>query len=228
MKTTHKILFISDTHTMHEDLDKHFDMPIADFIVHAGDFTGQGSEHHTRKFLKWFSNLNMYDHKIFIAGNHDWLFERNRSWGHELVNEYSKKYSKIHYLEDNGVEICGLKFWGSPVSRPFCNWAFNRLESKMEQHWKAIPEDTDILITHSPPYMIMDYAESGSAEHTGSESLYREVFDRIKPMVHVFGHIHEQYGIKEIDGIKFINASNLDGGYSMVNPPILMEVEVDI
>ena len=220
MKTTHKILFISDTHTMH------FEMPIADFIVHAGDITGQGSEHSVRKFLKWFGSLSMYDHKIFIAGNHDWLFERDRSWAIQLVNEYSKKYSKIHYLEDSGVELWGLKFWGSPVTKPFCDWAFNRPESKMAEHWAAIPEDTDILITHGPPYMLMDYAESGSQEHTGSESLYWNIVKRIKPKIHVFGHIHEQYGVKEFDGIKFINASNLDGGYSMVNPPILVELEI--
>lgn len=226
-KIKHKILLISDTHTFHTNLNN---LPEADFLIHAGDITGRGSEHTVRKFLKWFGELRLYPHKIFIAGNHDWLFESTPGLARRLVKEYNNQYKdngEIIYLEDSGVERWGLKFWGTPVSRPFMNWAFNRHESKLKQHWEAIPTNTDILITHSPPYMIMDYAHMGSKEHCGSPSLYQEVVKRIKPKVHVFGHIHEGYGVKEMDNIKFVNASVLNGAYDLVNEPILLEVEVD-
>jgi Icc-related predicted phosphoesterase len=224
-----KLLFISDTHTMHEGLANKFPLPAADFLIHAGDITGRGSEHTIRKFLKWFGELRLYEHKIFIAGNHDWLFESSPGFARKLVKEYANRYKdrgEIIYLEDSGVERWGLNFWGSPVTRPFYDWAFNRPESKLAQHWSAIPDDTDVLITHDPPYMIMDYSFSGSEEHCGSPSLWTEITKRIKPKVHVFGHIHEQYGIKVIGETTFINASNLDGAYDIVNPPVLLEIDV--
>lgn len=227
MKIKHKILLISDTHTYHGVLT---DMPEADFLIHAGDITGHGSENWTRKFLKWFGELRLYPHKIFIAGNHDWFFESTPGLARRLVKEYNNRYKdngEIIYLEDSGVERWGLKFWGSPVTRPFCDWAFNRPESKMAQHWAAIPTDTDVLITHGPPYMIMDYAHTGSKEHCGSPALWEEVTKRIKPKIHVFGHIHEQYGVKVIGKTTFVNASILDSAYEYKNDPILLEVEVD-
>jgi len=224
MRTMVKILFISDTHTQHEGLSKA--LPAADIIVHAGDVTGHGSEKSVRKFLKWYGQLD-YEHRIFIAGNHDWMFERNGMRARGVVKEYSRKYGEIIYLEDTGVERMGLKFWGSPISAHFGNWAFNRTEKKMAQHYAAIPDDIDVLITHNPPYMIKDYASSGSMNHVGSPSLYKEVTDRIKPEIHVFGHIHEQYGVSTIGETTFINASNLDEHYQLVNSPILMGIEVN-
>lgn len=226
MKFKVKILLISDTHTLHKDLE---DLPEADFLIHAGDITGYGSENSTRKFLKWFGELHTYSHKIFIAGNHDWLFEKNNLHGRDLVKEYANRYKdrgEIIYLEDSGVERLGVKFWGTPVSKPFCNWAFNRPENKLKQHWEAIPTNTDILITHEPPYMIMDYSHTGSKEHCGSPSLWEEVTKRIKPKIHVFGHIHEQYGVKKIGETTFVNASVLNGAYDLVNAPILLEIEM--
>jgi len=230
MKYTNKILCISDTHSKHAELVNTFDMPEADILVHAGDLTGYGSENAVRKFLKWLGGLRQYTIKIFIAGNHDWLFERNGLHGRKLVKEYANRYKEngeIIYLEDSGVERWGLKFWGTPVNRPFCDWAFNRPENKLIQHWKAIPDDIDVLITHDPPYMIKDFSHTGSNEHCGSPGLYKEIKDRIKPKLHVFGHIHEQYGIAEIGETTFVNASSLDAGYKVVNPPIVVEVEID-
>ena len=224
-----KILFISDTHWLHKEWAQNHKMPAADILVHAGDISGRGSENDVRKFLKWFGELRLYDYKIFIAGNHDFLFEDKGLLGRSLVKEYASRYmdrGELIYLEDTGTDIWGLKFWGSPVTRPFNDWAFNRPETKLAQHWAAIPDDTDVLITHDPPYMIMDYAMWGTHEHCGSPSLYKEVVERIRPKVHVFGHIHEGYGVKEIDGIKFINASCLDGYYNPVNPPTVVELEI--
>jgi Icc-related predicted phosphoesterase len=126
-------------------------------------------------------------------------------------------------LEDNGIEIDGIYFYGSPVSKPFNNWAFNRPEEKLLQHWQAIPDNTDVLITHTPPYSIMDWVD-WNRSNEGSPTLYKEVVERIKPKIHCFGNIHSGYGIKTIENTTFINASNLDDNYMCVNDPFLVEI----
>jgi Icc-related predicted phosphoesterase len=209
-----KICIISDTHNKHIRLGK---LPDADMIIHCGDFTSVGHGHEIRNFMKWYSNLNQYRYKIAVAGNHDWLFETNRALALADVPK------NVIYLEDSDVKIEGIKFYGTPVQPIFLNWAFNRLESKLAEHWKAIPDDTDVLITHAPPHSIFDFSIYDKI-HTGSPSLYYEVLERIKPTLHVFGHIHSGYGIKVIENTTFINASNLDENYMCVNEPILFEI----
>jgi Icc-related predicted phosphoesterase len=214
-----KFVIISDTHTMHKGLENRFNFPPADFLIHCGDITGRGTENTIREFLEWFNNLNQFKYKIFIAGNHDRLFEAVPQLTKEILNEYPN----IIYLEDSGIELDGIKFWGSPVSKPFMNWAFNRPEEKLKKHWETIPNNIDVLITHSPPHKIMDYGVF-SKEHTGSPSLFNEVINRIKPKIHCFGHIHNDYGMKIYGETKFINASNLNEDYKIVNPPIIIEI----
>jgi Icc-related predicted phosphoesterase len=189
----------------------------ADVIVHCGDISSVGHHHEVVNFLKWYSKLDQYKYKIFIAGNHDFLFEE------ESLLAKMEVPQNIIYLEDNGVEIDGIHFWGSPVSKPFNNWAFNRPEEKLQQHWEAIPGDTDVLITHTPPYSILDWV-NWNKSHEGSPTLYKEVFERIRPKIHCFGNIHGGYGKKTIDGITFVNASNLDENYECVNDPIFLEI----
>jgi Icc-related predicted phosphoesterase len=168
-------------------------------------------------FMKWFGKLDQFKYKICIAGNHDWLFDTNRLIAREKI-----PYNVI-YLEDSEVVIEGVKFYGTPVQRPFNNWAFNKPEEKLKQHWEAIPDDTDVLITHDLPHTIMDYVDWDRI-HVGSPSLYFEVMNRIKPKVHCFGHVHSGYGIKVIENTTFINASNLDEQYMCVNSPVIIEI----
>lgn len=208
-----KLCIISDTHNKHKHLAK---LPDADAIIHCGDFTSIGQSHEIVNFMQWYSKLP-YKYKIIIAGNHDWLFERSRILALEKVPE------NVIYLEDSGVELEGIKFWGTPVQLPFNNWAFNRHESKLKEHWAAIPDDIDVLITHCPPHTIFDWSIYDNI-CTGSPSLYWEVVQRIKPKVHCFGHIHGGYGIKAIENTTFINASNLDEDYMCVNNPVLIEI----
>lgn len=209
-----RLCIISDTHTCHKKLRN---LPDADVIIHCGDSTSMGYEHEIRDFMKWYSNLSQYKHKIIIAGNHDWLFEKNLSLAKTYIPE------NVIYLEDNGVEIDGVKFWGTPVSKPFYNWAFNRPEEKLALHWAAVPDDIDVLITHSPPFAICDYVPYNQS-HQGSTTLYHEVINRIKPKLHCFGHIHEGNGKRKIEGITFINASNLNGEYHYVNEAVIFEI----
>jgi len=207
-----KICIISDTHNKHKRLGR---LPDADMIIHCGDFTSMGHSHEIVDFMKWYSMLP-YKHKLIIAGNHDWLFERSRLLALEKVPE------NVIYLEDSGIEIEGLNFYGIPVQPPYNNWAFNRPEEKLIEHWKAIPDNTDVLITHGPPNSIFDFSVYDRI-HTGSPSLYFEVLERIRPKLHCFGHIHSGYGIKVIENTTFINASNLDESYMCVNDPVLFE-----
>lgn len=211
-----KICIISDTHNKH----KVFSMPSADIVIHCGDISSMGHEHEVKNFLKWFSGLNQYEHKIFIAGNHDLLFERNSSLARSLVPK------NVIYLEDDGIEIDGYYFYGTPIQKVFNNWAFNRDENKMQQHWKMIPDNTDILITHNPPYMIGDYV-SWDGKNEGSMSLYMEITNRIKPILHVFGHIHEGRSIKIIENTTFINTTNLDEQYYPIHNPFLIEIDAN-
>jgi len=214
-----KICIISDTHTKHKYIGlKNFE---ADVLIHCGDITGNGGIGAITDFLTWFNEQKQFKYKIFIAGNHDWLFQRNNSLARQIVEDVGR--GDIIYLENEEKVIENVKFYGTPVQPPFMNWAFNVNEPKLSEYWKIIPDNIDVLITHSPPYMIGDYVPH-SMQHEGSPSLYREVTDRIKPKVHCFGHIHEGYGIVDMGDIKFINASCLDGSYMAVNDPIIIEI----
>lgn len=209
-----KICIISDTHMKHKFVVL---KPIeADVIIHCGDMTGNGGSGAIQQFMEWFGGLEQFKHKICIAGNHDWMFEKTNLLARELVPD------NVIYLEDEEVVIDGIKFYGTPVQKHFCNWAFNRSETKMAQHWAGIPDDTDVVITHSPPYSIFDNVPMSGNQ--GSPSLYKEMVERVKPKIHCFGHIHEGYGSKLIEGTRFINASNLDGDYQCLNDPVVVEI----
>lgn len=210
-----KLCIISDTHGRHKEITNH--LPDADVIIHCGDFSGRGTENEIRDFLKWYSKLDKYQYKIFIAGNHEKLFEDSGYFARTLVPK------NVIYLQDSGIEIEGLYFYGSPVQLPFNNWAFNKSEEKLNQHWEAIPDNVDVLITHTPPYNILDNV-SGENKHFGSMTLYKHVLERIKPRINCFGHIHSSHGIKKLNGTIFINASNLDEDYNYIYKPILIEI----
>lgn len=206
------ITFISDTHTKHQEMTP--DLPGGPILVHCGDVSSRGNSWEINDFFDWFVNLP-YTHKIMIAGNHDFGFER----GSVVIPE------GIHYLQDSSVIIEGIKFYGTPWQPWFFNWAFNlpRMGNELKERWSAIPEDTNILISHGPPKGILDRVIRG-AEHVGCELLRDRIFE-IKPNVVSFGHIHEAYGQEEIDGIRFINASLLDHRYEYTNKPIVINYE---
>lgn len=216
-----KIVFISDTHNKHKQIKN---LPKADVIVHSGDFSSMGYEHEIRNFLKWFSNLTQYKYKIFIAGNHDLLFENNTSLAKTLIPD------NVIYLEDSGVKLDGIYFYGSPVSLPFLNWGFMRSYDRIKRHWKAIPDNVDVLITHTPPYGIRDYFEPKD-EYLGCPTLRDEIFNRIRPKISVFGHIHTGRGTLFTDNITFINAANteeIEKKYVLSFDPIFVELKNDI
>lgn len=206
-----KFVAISDTHCRHQSLK----LPKADAIIHAGDFTYRGDKEEVTDFLNWFSRLK-YRHKIFIAGNHDFFFERKEKEVPAIVPE------GVTYLKDSGITIQGISIWGSPVTPWFYSWAFNRQRGvEIKKHWKLIPKNTDVLITHGPVYGILDTVVN--EKKVGCKDLLSTVFE-IKPKVHVCGHIHEGYGKMEKEGIQFINASVLNENYELTNQPVVFEV----
>jgi Icc-related predicted phosphoesterase len=203
---------ISDTHSQHRKLV----LPKADCIIHAGDVSSMGREAEVIDFLDWFSALD-YKYKIFIAGNHDFFFERCDELRLKAILP-----DNVIYLNDSQTEIEGIKIWGSPISPWFYNWAFNRYRGEqIRKHWDLIAADTDILITHGPVYGFLDKTSRGDA--VGCEDLLEKV-NQIKPKVHICGHIHEAYGKIEQNGIKFINASVVNLEYKLVNKAIEFEI----
>ncbi|EQC47561.1 metallophosphatase domain-containing protein [Bacteriovorax sp. Seq25_V] len=205
-----KLTFFSDTHT------KHSEVPIGsgDILFHCGDITRRGDLKELTDFASFMATLN-FKHKIVIAGNHDFCFEDNRrDEAERILRDHG-----ITYLNDSGIEINGLKIWGSPIQPEFFNWAFNRDRGEdIKKHWDLIPADTDILITHGPPYGISDLCAHG--ERVGCHDLLMRLSELRNLKIHAFGHIHEGYGLTSIDGVKYINACSLDEKYQYANGPI--------
>jgi len=209
-----KIVCLSDTHNCHEQIS----VPDGDILIHAGDATIQGTIDEVISFNEWFANLP-HPHKIFVAGNHDWLFETNNRYARSLLDP------SIHYLQDSSVEIEELKIYGSPWQPRFFDWAFNLMRgAELAEKWKLIPVDTDVLITHGPPFGILDAVpRQYFIENTGCEELIKRV-ETIKPKLHIFGHIHCGYGTAEKFDVKFVNASNCDESYEPTNVPIVIDL----
>ena len=219
-----KITFISDTHTKHTKLNGQ--LPGGDLLIHSGDIMNSGrNSNDISDFCKWFDGIDNYDHKIFIAGNHDRMFEDTPRKAMEIVNSYKS----IDYLQDDWIEVGNdesmAKIYGSPWQPWFYDWAFNLPKGgwELEQKWNQIPKDTDILITHGPPQDHLDVSGPPYNEpHLGCAPLRVKV-DEQPPKIHVFGHIHGGYGYKFHNGTHFINASVLDERYEQVNNPLTVD-----
>jgi len=206
-----KIVFLSDTHNRHN----YVDVPDGDVVCHCGDVSMRGSEDEVASFLYWYSNLP-HKNKLFIAGNHDFLFEKAPMVSGALLSEYPE----VTYLRDSLAEIDGVKFWGSPWQPRFFDWAFNvdRGEA-IRAKWDAVPS-CDVLLTHGPPQGVLDRV---GGDYVGCEELLASI-PRIRPKVHAFGHIHENHGIIEEAGVKFVNCALLDERYKICAEPIVLEI----
>lgn len=209
-----KIVCLSDTHNRHELIA----VPDGDILIHAGDATNRGTIDEIVRFNDWFAALP-HRHKIFVAGNHDWLFETNNRRARSLLD------SSIHYLQDSFVEIEKMKIYGSPWQPRFYDWAFNlNRGAELAEKWRLIPDETTVLITHGPPHGVLDAVpRQYFIENTGCEELRKRV-EEIHPKLHVFGHIHCGYGQTEKFDVKFVNAANCDESYEPVNAPVVIDL----
>jgi len=210
-------------------LRRFIDPKQSNILVHAGDCTNVGKEHEVKEFVEWFQNIEGFDSKIFIAGNHDFAFETKPPWLSNYINPENLSQSDCYYLEDEEFIIerpefsRPIKFYGSPWQPWFHDWAFNlpRNGEALEKKWKDIPDDTDILITHSPVFGALDYTTSN--ERVGCELLRFRV-EQFKPLINVFGHIHEAYGSQFIGDTLFINASTCNRKYQPIHKPIVVGI----
>jgi Icc-related predicted phosphoesterase len=191
-----------------------FHVPDGDILIIAGDVCSYGKVSELKIFDEFLSTLS-HPLKILVAGNHDWPFMDH------ALSESKLLVKNAVYLQDSGMVFYGLKLWGSPWQPWFFSWAFNLPRGpKLAEMWSKIPGNTDILITHSPPFGILDIV---GGDNVGCEEL-AIALKRVRPKVHVFGHIHEGYGIVELDGTTYINASLNNRYYRLVNKPIVIDI----
>jgi len=219
-----KITAFSDSHTEHKLLSNMGLLPPADVLICGGDISYRGTEPEVKNFLDWFLRLEGFAHKIFIAGNHDFWFER---YPDKMKNTVLP--DNVHYLNDSGVTIDGVKFWGSPITPWFHNWAFNRDRGEeIKEHWDLIPLDTNVLITHGPPYNILDEVLYESRYNPEKKVGCRDLLNKIGELkdlkANIFGHIHEGYGEMEVNGVRFFNASFMTRDYEPINKPFTFEI----
>ncbi len=209
---TLRIVAVADTHGMHGQPI----IPDGDVLIHAGDLTGSGTLHEVAAFDCFLATLP-HRHKVVIAGNHDLCFEIHPAQARALV-------SNAHYLQDEAITLDGVSYWGSPWQPWFYDWAFNLPRGEaLRRKWDLIPDGTDVLVTHGPPFGRLDFAQRG--EHAGCEELWRAL-QRVRPRLHVFGHIHEGAGMIEEDGIILVNASICNPRYQPLRSATVIDLDL--
>jgi Icc-related predicted phosphoesterase len=195
-----KILHISDTHGFHYQMPEDRFLGI-DVVIHSGDCSNYlkpyPNEREVREFIDWYMMVPV-QHKIYVAGNHDTSIESG------LVTKKDFEDKGIIYLENNGIMIDGIKFWGSPHTPTFGGWAFMKARDKINRVWEAIPEDTDVLIIHGPPKGVRDlsFDRAGNLEMCGCSALMKRCWalkDTLKLVA--FGHIHNMDGVDTNQGV---------------------------
>lgn len=213
-----KIVIVSDTHGF-----EGIEVPDGDLLIHAGDFSGRGTEKDLIRFNAWMGRLP-HSNKLVIPGNHDLFVEKDPDLARVIATNF-------RFLIDEEISINGIRIFGSPWTPQFGPWAYMRDPCQMKEVWERLPSGLDILVTHGPPHGVLDevisYEEKSGKTgigHAGCVSLFNRVME-IKPKHHLFGHIHEGYGELEMYGTKFINASICTRWHKPTNPPIVLEIE---
>ena len=216
------VTLLSDTHTK----EKNVLVNGGDLILHSGDVMNSGYEwEDLYDFLTWFSELP-YKMKVFTPGNHDRYIEDKPFDAWKMIREFNDK--GVVCLIDDYVEFEGLKIYGSPWQPEFYNWAFNlpRNGWEIEQKWKDIPDDTDILLTHGPAWGILDTVVNRRDFNLGCEMLSKRL-ETLHPLIHNCGHIHSGYGYVEKNGTHFFNSSVLDERYSHNQKPFDITINLE-
>lgn len=235
-----KIIALSDSHNKH---NKFPTLPECDILIHAGDWSGMGRKSETRNFAKWL-NKQEAGYVVVVPGNHEVEFEKNLP---ASLNWILEECPHAHILIDRTIDIEGIKIHGSPVTPWFYDWAWNRSITNddlvmhprtgkvssiqhIKPHWDMIPEGTDILITHGPPYKILDeliYTDgTPKGQFVGCPYLMDRIRE-IKPDIHIFGHIHCGFGQKHFNGTSFYNVALCDEMYMPTNGYTEIEYEKD-
>jgi predicted phosphohydrolase len=211
-KSVH-IVLLSDTHELHREVN----VPPGDLLIHAGDFTMFSKNPSAiSDFNDWLGELP-HPSKIVIPGNHEFFLEQDVSRRRLLTN--------ANVLVDEEIAVGGLRIWGSPVT-PLYGGAFGRSSARDRRSaFSLIAPGVDILVTHGPPLGVLDQVP-GTESRAGCAEL-AEAVRRVRPKLHVFGHIHGAHGITERDGITSANAAlmGLDGDLEAA--PIILRMARD-
>ena len=230
-----KCLHISDTHQ--EDIFKivssflsETDIKQVDLLFISGDLTYRGDIDKLKKCAEECEQLileNYVKDIVVIPGNHDKSFDpkfKKSEWFSPRVAKSQFEKDHIHLLIHKEIELHGIKIFGSPWTPYFCNWAFNYYEDRAYDLWKMIPEDCQILVTHGPPQFILDEVHDwDKIKYTGCPVLAAEIRKRQSLRVSMFGHIHEGYGQKELNGVLYLNSSIMNRRYYPTNKPQYFE-----
>lgn len=201
-----KLVFFADSHNRHHELE----IPEGDILIFGGDMTRNGTSKEILSFLKWFNNLP-HQYKIIVAGNHDIGLDSNKgSIDTDVANYlmfYKQYYVINHYLENSGCEIEGIRFWGSPYSpgHDKDRWGFQRKRGELGEIWDKIDNEPHVLITHCPAYRRRD-VNLETYENVGDEELAHKIAS-LSPDLHLFGHIHEGYGLDFTRTVIHVNGS---------------------
>lgn len=212
-----KIVCISDTHTYQPTI------PECDLLIHAGDMTFDGSEEQVSKQLAWIASAPA-TRKVVVPGNHDWFFQRDVPTAERMC-----ELNGIDLLVDELMSFERKLIYGMPWQPWFHDWAFNleRDGDEMANVVDKIPTNVDILVTHGPPMHVLDRARGQGVGCRLLRDKLRFSMDPACPRLHVFGHIHEGYGVTrdpEIPSTIFVNASICTPGYRPTNPPVTIHL----
>lgn len=192
------IVFLSDTHLLERELT----VPHGDVLVHCGDAGWMGADN-TIEFDTWLGE-QPHRHKIFIPGNHD-----------AAMADGSKLKNAI-VLVNEGIEIEeGLKIWGTPTTSVGPAFRVSSPEGR-RRIYAAIPDDTDILISHAAPFGVLD-------NHCGDREL-RAAVDRVRPLIHSFGHLHFGPRSTTIGDTLFVNAALLGSDGALHGEPVVVKL----
>ncbi len=203
---TVRLVLTSDSHERHSDLI----VPDGDIFIFAGD-VGDG-EDVIFDFDQWLARMP-HPIKLIVPGNHDYSLLGHS--GRNLI-------TNANLLIEESINVLGLKIWGSPIT-PLRDGAFGvGAEQDRERLFSFIPRDTDVVITHSPPYGILDQP-SPAREHLGCRALLNAVV-RVQPTLHAFGHVHGAYGTTTFGDTFFANASLVDADHKLKNSPIVIDI----
>ncbi|XP_066933500.1 metallophosphoesterase domain-containing protein 1-like [Clytia hemisphaerica] len=216
-----RIVIISDTHGTKKIPEI---VPDGDILIHCGDFTLHGRLVEVESFNEILGSIkHKFKHILVIAGNHELMMDP--SLNGSRPEECQRILSNCTYLEDEGIELMGIKFYGTPwhpehrVGDAFSVKCGEECLSK----WEKIPFDTDVLMTHTPPYGVCD--EGHHIKHAGCPELLYIVQEKVKPRIHAFGHIHEAYGIAKDKTTTYLNASICTRRYRSDNLPFVIDLK---
>lgn len=205
-----RIVAISDTHELHRELE----VPDGDLLIHAGDLTMFGkSLQALRDFNEWLGELP-HRHKVVVYGNHEYMLEADPGLRRLLSNAV--------VLVNESVVIEGVKVWGSPLTQHY-GGAFGRSNpADRVCVYNTIPADTDIVVTHGPPFGILD----STPEYPGpsGDRELREAVRRTRPRLHIFGHVHSGYGVLPTRNTMFVNAALMGWAGDLENKPIVVNL----